>query len=84
MLHGVPGRNAIALLRDLNRIEHGLLLPILLHCVDPLGRQMLGPPREGPETEAFLRNAYHNIPLVIPEIRTFWMPERWREAQGQA
>jgi uncharacterized protein len=71
-------------LRDLNAIEHGLLLPILLHCVDPLGRPMLGPPREGPETEAFLRNAYHDIPLVIPEIRTFWMPERLREAKGQA
>ncbi len=71
-------------LRDLNRIEHGLLLPILLHCVDPLGRPMLGPPREGQETEAFLRTAYHDIPLVIPEIRTFWMPERLREAKGQA
>ena len=71
-------------LRDLNRIEHGLLLPILLHCVDPLGRPMLGPPREGPETEAILRTAYHDIPLVIPEIRTFWMPERLREAKGQA
>jgi uncharacterized protein len=71
-------------LRDLNCIEHGLLLPILLHCVDPLGQPMLGPPREGPETEAFLRSAYHDIPLVIPEIRTFWMPERLREAKGQA
>ena len=65
-------------LRDLNRIEHGLLLPILLYCVDPLGRPTLGPPREEPETEAFLRSAYHDIPLVIPEIRTFWMPERKR------
>ena len=71
-------------LRDLNRIEHGLLLPILLYCVDPLGQPMLGPPREGPETEAFIRSAYHDIPLVIPEIRTFWMPERLREAKGQA
>lgn len=70
-------------LRDLNRIEHGLLLPILLHCVDPLGRPVLGPSREGPETEAFLRSAYHDIPLVIPEIRTFWMPERLREAKGK-
>lgn len=71
-------------LRDLNRIEHGLLLPILLYCVDLLGQPMLGPPREGPETEAFIRSAYHDIPLVIPEIRTFWMPERLREAKGQA
>jgi hypothetical protein len=45
---------------------------------------MLGPPREGPETEAFLRSAYHDISLVIPEIGTFWMPERLREVKGQA
>jgi uncharacterized protein len=70
-------------LLDLNRIEHALLLPILLHCVDPLGRPMLGPPREGPETEAFLRSAYHGIPLVIPKIRDFWMPQRVREAKSQ-
>ena len=41
-------------LLDLGRIEHGLLLPILLYCTDPLGRPMFGPPREGPETEEFL------------------------------
>jgi uncharacterized protein len=71
-------------LRDLDRVEHGLLLPILLYCVDPLGQPMLGPPRDGTETEAFIRSAYHDIPLVIPQIRTFWMPERLREAKGQA
>jgi uncharacterized protein len=42
---------------DLNRIEHGLLLPILLHCVDPFGRPTLALPRKGPETEAFLSSA---------------------------
>ena len=42
---------------DLSRIDHGLLLPILLYCSDPLGRPMLGPPREGPETDQFLRTA---------------------------
>jgi uncharacterized protein len=51
-------------LRDPSHIEHGLLLPILLYCVDPLGRPMLGPPREGAEIEAFLRSAYQDIPLV--------------------
>ncbi len=66
-------------LRDLTRIDHGLLLPILLHCTDQLGRPMLGPPREGPETETFLRDAYHDIPLVIPHIRQFWMPQRLKE-----
>ncbi len=71
-------------LLDLSRIDHGLLLPILLHCTDPLGRPMLGPPREGPETEQFLRTAYQDIPLVIPAIRDFWMPQRLKQASRQA
>lgn len=67
-------------LRDLARIEHGLLLPILLHCNDASGGPLLGPPREGRETEDFLRTAYHDIPLVVPEIRDFWMPQRLKES----
>ena len=63
-------------LLDLNNIDHGLLLPILLYCTDPLGQPMLGPPREGPETEEFLRTAYHDIPPVIRAIRDYWMPHR--------
>jgi len=73
-------RDAWRPLRNLDRIEHGLLLPILLHCTDHLGRPMLGPPREGAETEQFLRTAYHDIPTVLPEIRQFWMPQRRQEA----
>jgi uncharacterized protein len=64
-------------LRNLDRIEHGLLLPILLHCIDEFGLPYLGPPRSGPDTEAFLKNAYHDIPLVVPEIREFYMQERF-------
>jgi len=60
----------------LGRFEHGLLLPILLHCTDAAGRPMLGPVRPGPEGAAFLRTAYHDIPLVVPAIREFWMPQR--------
>ena len=71
-------------LLDLSRIDHGLLLPILLYCMDPLGRPMLGPPREGPETEKFLRTAYQDIPLVIPAIRDFWMPQRLNQTKRQA
>ena len=71
-------------LLDLSRIDHGLLLPILLYCTDPLGRPMLGPPREGPETEQFLRTAYRDIPLVIPAIRDFWMPQRLKQTTRQA
>jgi uncharacterized protein len=70
-------------LLDLGRIDHGLMLPILLYCTDPFDRPMLGPPREGPETEEFLRNAYHDIPLVIPEIRDYWMPKRVQDAKSQ-
>jgi uncharacterized protein len=66
-------------LLDLGRIDHGLLLPILLHCTDDAGRPMLGPTRPGPEGDAFLRNAYHDIPVVIPAIREYWMPQRVRE-----
>jgi uncharacterized protein len=63
-------------LRDLSRIEHGLLLPILLHCTDLDGRSMLGPGRPGSEAEEFLRTAYHDIPVVVPAIREYWMPQR--------
>lgn len=71
-------------LLDLSRIDHGLLLPILLYCTDPLGRPMLGPPRKGPETEQFIRTAYQDIPLVIPAIRDFWMPQRLKHDDRQA
>jgi uncharacterized protein len=64
-------------LRNLDHVDHGLLLPILLHCTDELGRPYLGPPRPGPDTAAFLKNAYHDIPLVVPEIREFYMEERY-------
>ncbi len=37
----------------------------------------------GPETEAFLRTAYRDIPLAIPDIRAFSMPARLREVNGQ-
>jgi uncharacterized protein len=30
---------------DLGRIDHGLMLPILLYCTDPFDRPMLEPPR---------------------------------------
>jgi uncharacterized protein len=72
--------HAWAPLLDLSNINHGLLLPILLHCVDDLGRPMLGPPREGRETEEFLRNAHTDIPMVVEAIRKYWMPIRYGRA----
>jgi len=67
---------------DLSQIQHGLLLPILLHCTDDIGRPMLGPTRPGPEGEALLRNAYHDIPVVVPAIREYWMPQRVKQCSN--
>ena len=44
-------------LRNLSRIEHGLLLPIFLHCTDQSGYQILGPSRPDAQTEGSLSNA---------------------------
>ena len=70
--------SAWAPLRNLADINHGLLLPILFHCVDDQGRPMLDPPRKGPETEQSSRTAYKDIPAVIEEMRQYWMPTRFK------
>ena len=75
-------RDAWLPLLDLSRMDHGLLLPILLHCTDDAGRPMLGPTRPGPAGETFLRNAYHDIPITVPAIRDYWMPQRVRECSS--
>jgi uncharacterized protein len=72
--------SAWAPLLDINDINHGLLLPILLHCVDDQGRPMLGPPRTGRKTEEFLRDAHTDIPAVVEAMRQFWMPIRYARA----
>ena len=69
---------AWAPLRNLADINHGLLLPILFHCVDDHGQPMLGPPRKGPETELFRRNAYKDIPPIVEEVRQYWMLTRFK------
>ncbi|TIQ26188.1 MAG: UPF0149 family protein [Mesorhizobium sp.] len=57
-------------LLDLDNPNHGLLLPILIHCVDKKGRPVLGKPRPGPETAHFIEyEAYKDISLVIPALR---------------
>ena len=63
-------------LGDVGHIGHALLLLILLHCTDSAGNPLLGSVRAGPESQEFLRTAYHDIPLVVPAIREFWMPQR--------
>jgi uncharacterized protein len=54
--------------------------PNLLHCVDDQGRPLLGPPRKGPETKEFLRNAHTDIPAVVEAVRQYWMPIRYARA----
>jgi uncharacterized protein len=75
-----PRISAWAPLLDTSNINHGLLLPILLHCVDDQGRRLLGPARKGRETEEFLRNAYTDIPVVVEAMRQHWMPTRYARA----
>jgi len=60
-----------------NAIEHGLLLPILFHCVDPAGRPVLDTQWRGPSTPSFGRDAWRDIPTVVAAMRQFWMPSRF-------
>jgi len=73
--------SAWAPLLDASNVNHGLLLPILLHCRDDQGRPMLGPPRSGRETEDFLRNAHLDIPAAVEALRQYWMPIRYARAR---
>jgi uncharacterized protein len=71
---------AWAPLLDASNVNHGLLLPILLHCRDDQGRTLLGPPRSGRETKKFLRNAHADIPAAVEALRQYWMPIRYARA----
>ncbi len=75
-----PRLLAWAPLLDRSNINHGLLLPILLHCVDDHGRPLLGPARKGRDTEESLRNAHTDIPAVVEAMRQYWMPIRYARA----
>jgi uncharacterized protein len=67
-------------LLDVGNVNHGLLLPILLHCRDDQGLPMLGPPRQGRANREFLRNAHADIPAVVEAMRQYWMPTRYARA----
>ncbi|WP_292597224.1 hypothetical protein [Mesorhizobium sp.] len=57
-------------LLDLDNPNHGLLLAILIYCVDKKGRPVLGKPRPGPDTAHFIEHeAYKDIAPVIPALR---------------
>ena len=72
--------HAWAPLREARGIECGLMLPIMLYCADQIGTPM-APTPNGINTKEYLKTAYHDIPLVIPAIREFWMPQRVAEAK---
>jgi len=58
--------------------EPGLLLPILIYCVDKKGLPVLGKPRPGPETAHFIENeAYLDISAVVPAIKEIHDPIRY-------
>jgi uncharacterized protein len=67
-------------LLDISDVNHGLLLPILLHGRDDQGRPLLGPAKRSQETEDFLRNAHADIPAVVEAMRQYWMPTRYARA----
>jgi uncharacterized protein len=67
-------------LLDTSDVNHGLLLPILLHCRDDQGRPLLGPTRKSRTTKEFLRNAHADIPVVVEAMRQYWMRTRYARA----
>jgi uncharacterized protein len=69
---------AWAPLRDTKGIECGLLLPIMLYCADELALPV-GPSGQDFDTKSYLRTAYHDIPIAVPAIRDYWMPQRLAE-----
>jgi uncharacterized protein len=71
---------AWAPLLDTSNVNHGLLLPILLHCLDDQARPLLGTAWKGHEAKEFLRNAHTDIPAVIEAMRQYWMPTRYARA----
>ncbi len=59
-------------------VNHGLLLPILIYCIDKKGQPVLGKPRPGPETAHFIEHeAYKDIPFVVPAIKQLHDPLRY-------
>ncbi|QOZ23834.1 UPF0149 family protein [Bradyrhizobium sp. CCBAU 51753] len=73
--------SAWAPLLDASNVNHGLLLPILLHGRDDQGHPLLGPPRTGRVTEGSPRNAYLDIAVAVEALRQYWMPIRYARAR---
>lgn len=60
---------------DVNNRLFGLFLPIFIYCKDDKGMPVLGPPRSGPETAAFIEHEeYRAIPSVLVALREHHQP----------
>jgi uncharacterized protein len=73
--------SAWAPLLDTGNVNHGLLLPILLHCRDDQGQPMLGLSQSCRDIAHFLRNAHADIPAAVEAMRQYWMPIRYPRAR---
>jgi len=71
---------AWAPLLDVKRVEYGLLLPIMLYSADQLAFQFDKFPQTM-DAKSYLKTAYHDIPIAVPTIRDFWMPNRLAETK---
>ena len=58
-----------------------LMLPILLYCADVAGAPLPDLAHTPLSNEDLLRTAYQDIPRVVPAIREYWMPQRFREVR---
>lgn len=58
-------------------VDHGLLSPILFHCVDEAGQPMIGPLRAGADTRAFAHEVWRDIAPAIIAMREYWQPLRF-------
>jgi len=72
--------DAWSALRDTKGIESALLLPIMLYCAEELALPV-GPPGQSIATKSYLQAAYHDIPVAVPTIRDYWMPQRLAETR---
>ena len=73
--------SAWAPLLDTSNVNHGLLLPILLHCRRRSGASAARTAtKQGRETRNSLRNAHTDIPAVVEAMRQYWMPTRYARA----
>jgi yecA family protein len=60
-----------------NAIEHKLLRPILIHCVDGTSHPVLNAQSRAPSAPSFALDPGRDIPSAVEAMRQFWMPIRF-------